>query len=352
MSVIFKTLKKLKAQSSRKIKDAEKWRLKKKSSFFRDIFISSRTILFLVIFILFSGLITIHFVNVAKKNREKSVQIVKKRDHITESIDGKAVSVTEEKKAVEEIEVSIPPPPENIPAEKAEIGKLYLPGKPKSTVKQPEAVSENGIPSLTTSASEPTPSEEAPAVIMPQTAVTAEKISEKPKSNEFARYLPPPREDAGEKLFQAAIFPPSEIREYRTAEDTADSEEMRLHRIRVQKNIKIGNIVGNIAKNIKANNTGKAEKLIDQLASIRGKNDQYVLKLKAFYLMNQGDFSSAILLLNQVLQKDKNDREAGINMAILEMKTGRIKEAKSRLYRLRDIHPHDTLIPEIINKIE
>ncbi|MBT8490701.1 MAG: tetratricopeptide repeat protein, partial [Deltaproteobacteria bacterium] len=103
---------------------------------------------------------------------------------------------------------------------------------------------------------------------------------------------------------------------------------------------------------IKAHDTGKTEKLIDQLASLKGKNDQYVLKLRAFYLMNQGDFKSAVSFLNRVLQTDKDDREAGINMAILEMKNGQVNKAKSRLYRLRDIHPHDTLIPDLINKIE
>jgi hypothetical protein len=352
MSVIFKTLKKLKAQSSEKIKDAEKRRLKKKVSFFREIFTSSRTIIFLVIFILFSGLISIHLVNVAKEKRQKSVQIAEKRQVVTGTIDRKADSVPEEKKAVEEIDVSIPPPPESIPSEKAEIGKLYLPRKTKAPVKQTEATSETAFPSSSIPSLNAVPSEETPSVILPETAATPEKVSEKPGNTEFAQYLPPAGKDAGEKSFQAAIPPPSEILDDRTAEAIAEASERRLQRIRVQKNIKIGTIIGKIQKNIKAHDTGKTEKLIDQLASIKGKNDQYVLKLRAFHLMNQGDFKSAVSLLNRVLETDKDDREAGINMAILEMKNGQVNKAKSRLYRLRDIHPHDTLIPDLINKIE
>lgn len=352
MSVIFKTLKKLKAQSSEKIKDAEKRRLKKKSSIFREIFTSSRIIIFLVIFILFSGLISIHLVNVAREKRGKSLQIEKKRPYVTGTIDGKAGSVPEERTAIEETDVSIPPPPESIPAEKAEIGRLYLPQKPKAPIKQIEAAGKTAIPSPSVPALESAPSEEAPSVTLPETAATAEKVSEKPESDKFARYLPPAGKDAGEKPFQKSIPPPPEIPEDRTAEAIAESSEMRLQSFRVQKNIKIGNIIGKIKREIKEHDARKTEQLIDQLASIKGKNDQYVLKLKAFYLMNQGDFTSAVSLLNRVLQKDKNDLEAGINMAILEMKSGQVNEAKSRLYRLRDIHPHDTLIPDLINKIE
>jgi hypothetical protein len=352
MSVIFKTLKKLKAQSSQKIKDAEKRRLKKKTSFFREIFTSSRIIIFLVFFILFSGLISIHLVNVAKEKRGKSVQMAEKRQHVTGTIEGKAGSVPEERKAVEEIDVSIPPPPESIPAEKAEIGKLYLPQKPKAAVKQTEAVSETADQSSSVPSINAVPSEEAPLVLLPETAATAEKISEKPGNNEFAQYLPPAGKDAGEKPFQAVVPSPPEIPEDRTAEAIAEASEMRLQRIRVQKNITIGTIVGEIRRNIKAHDAGKTEKLIDQLASLKGKDDQYVLKLRAFYLMNQGDFKSAVSLLNRILQTDKDDREAGINMAILEMKTGQVNKAKNRLYLLRDIHPHDTLIPDLISKIE
>jgi len=352
MSVIFKTLKKLKAASSETIKNAEKRRLKKKTSLFREIFTSSRIIFFLVFFILFSGLISIHFVNIAKEKRGKSVQTAEKRHYATGKIEKKAESVPEEGKTVEEIDVSIPPPPESIPAEKAEIGKLYLPRKPKAPVKQTEVLSETDVPSSPVPALNAVPSEETPSVILPETAATPEKVSEKPGNNEFAQYLPPAGNDAGKKLFQAAITPPPEIPEDQTADATAEASEMRLQRIRVQKNMKIGNIIGKIKRNIKAHDTGKTERLIDQLASLKGKNDQYVLKLRAFYLMNQGDFKSAVSLLNRVLQTDKDDREAGINMAILEMKNGQVNKAKSRLYRLRDIHPHDTLIPDLINKIE
>jgi hypothetical protein len=352
MSVIFKTLKKLKAQSSEKMKDAEKRRLKKKASFFREFFTSSRTIIFLVIFILFSGLISIHLVNVAKEKRQKSLQIAEKRQVVTGTIDRKAGSVPEEEKAAEEIDVSIPPPPESIPAEKAEIGKLYLPRKPKAPVKQTEVVNETAVPPSSVPSLNAVPSEETPSVILPETAATPEKVSEKPGNNEFAQYLPPAGKHAGEKPFQAAIASSQEIREDRTAEAIAEASELRLRRISVQKNIKIENIIGKIKRTIRAHDAGKTEILIDELASIKGQNDQYVLKLRAFYLMNQGDFKSAVSLLNRVLQTDKDDREAGINMAILEMKNGQVNKAKSRLYRLRDIHPHDTLIPNLINKIE
>lgn len=352
MSVIFKTLKKLKAQSSEKIKEAEKRRLKKKSSFFREIFTSSRTIIFLVIFILCSGLISIHLVNVAQEKKKKSVQTAQRQQYVTGTIDGKAGTVPEEGKTLEEIDVSIPPPPESIPVERAEIGKLYLPRKPKAPVEQTEAVSKTAVSSSSVPSLNAVPSEESPSVILPETEATAEKAYDRLENNVFAQYLPPAEKDAGKKPYHTVIPPQLKIPEDRTAETTADDTEVRMQRISVQKNIKIGNIIGKIKRNMKAHDARTTERLIDQLASLKGKNDQYVLKLRAFYLMNQGDFKSAVFLLNRVLQTDKDDREAGINMAILEMKNGQVNEAKSRLYRLREIHPHDTLIPDLINKIE
>jgi len=49
---------------------------------------------------------------------------------------------------------------------------------------------------------------------------------------------------------------------------------------------------------------------------LKGEDNSYVLKLKAFWRLKQNDYESAALFLNEVLGKNENDLEAGINMAI------------------------------------
>jgi Flp pilus assembly protein TadD len=66
--------------------------------------------------------------------------------------------------------------------------------------------------------------------------------------------------------------------------------------------------------------------------------------------MRQRDYASAASLLTRVLEKEKDDLEAGINMAIVEIKTHRLDEARKRLAGLREIYQANTLIPELIRE--
>jgi cytochrome c-type biogenesis protein CcmH/NrfG len=68
--------------------------------------------------------------------------------------------------------------------------------------------------------------------------------------------------------------------------------------------------------------------------------------------MRKDKYQSAAVLLREVLRKNENDLEAGINMAIVEIKTGQIPEAINRLATLREIYPEDALIPELIQKLK
>jgi len=92
--------------------------------------------------------------------------------------------------------------------------------------------------------------------------------------------------------------------------------------------------------------------LINQLALVKGEEDTYILKLRAFWQLRQGDYESAASLLTKVLHDNEGDREAGINMAICEIKTNRLIEAKKRLLRLSEAYPEDTTIPNLINKLK
>ncbi|MBN1381457.1 MAG: tetratricopeptide repeat protein [Deltaproteobacteria bacterium] len=349
MSVIFKTLKKLKAQSSEKITDAERQKLKKKTSYVRKIFTSSRTIIFLIVFILLSGLISVHLVNVIKGKREPLRQ---KQPYVASNLEGKNNEALDETKGIEETDSSIPPAPQNIPAEKPEVGKLYLPPKAETPAAKTDASPTMAVSSPSVKFLKSALSEETPKVTLPERAAAAGQKTETLERGKPARYLPPERAQTHKNPLPPALPPSPAIPEDQTVGSKAESPDMHLQILQVQKNRDIKNIIGEIKDNFKIRNDPKTEMLIDQLASLKGKNDPYVLKLKSFYLINQGNYEAAESLLSAILKKDKDDLEAGINMAILEIKTGQVREAKIRLYRLRDIHPQDTLIPDLINKIE
>jgi len=98
-------------------------------------------------------------------------------------------------------------------------------------------------------------------------------------------------------------------------------------------------------------NYRQTEDLLEQLAALKGSDNGYVLKLKAYWLMQQDNYQPAMTLLKKVLKRNENDLEAGINMAILEIKTNRIQQANKRLAGLQETYPEDVRIAEILNQL-
>ena len=91
--------------------------------------------------------------------------------------------------------------------------------------------------------------------------------------------------------------------------------------------------------------------LFDQLQALKGTNNAYVLKLKGYWYLQQDQFESAAGLLQKVLVQDENDLEAGVNMAIAEMRLNRWQPAKQRLARLREVYPDNAKLAELWQQI-
>jgi hypothetical protein len=73
--------------------------------------------------------------------------------------------------------------------------------------------------------------------------------------------------------------------------------------------------------------------------------------MKAFMSMREGDYESAENLLRIIIDKDENELEAGINMAILEIKKNNLLLAKKRLERLNDVHEGNEIVVSLLKKI-
>lgn len=87
-----------------------------------------------------------------------------------------------------------------------------------------------------------------------------------------------------------------------------------------------------------------ADRLLGEFTGIKGDTHPYIIKLKAFRLLQAQDYAAAEVLLGQVLVLDKGDRDAQMNMAVVEANTGRLDAARRRLVRLADRFPDDEAI--------
>jgi hypothetical protein len=110
-------------------------------------------------------------------------------------------------------------------------------------------------------------------------------------------------------------------------------------------------IVKKIEISIREGEIQRAEELLEQLAAIKGEDSIYVMKLRAFFCLHTGKNRSAVSLLKKVLARNADDVEAGINMAILEIRLKEYSQAKLRLTRLKSIYLDNTIISNMLSKL-
>jgi len=126
----------------------------------------------------------------------------------------------------------------------------------------------------------------------------------------------------------------------------------RIHSANLERSLKISRLVDRIHKHIKAGNISLTEKYLTELETLKGKDSTYVLKMRAFWSLNRQDYEAATRFLKTVLDKNETDLEAGINMAIIEIKTKEFQQAEKRLKKLRKIYPENAAISELIDTLK
>lgn len=120
---------------------------------------------------------------------------------------------------------------------------------------------------------------------------------------------------------------------------------------KIDRQARITRLVARIYARMDRGDKEEVQKLMDELAALKGPQNGYVLKLRAYWHLNNEEYSSAMSLLEIVLARDGDDLEAGINMAIAEMKTYQYQAARERLMRLRKTYPDNHLIAELMLKM-
>jgi thioredoxin-like negative regulator of GroEL len=130
----------------------------------------------------------------------------------------------------------------------------------------------------------------------------------------------------------------------------ADMEHIR--RANMRRSLDISRLIADIQQSMSAADLRRTRRLLEELAEVKGHNDPFVMKLRSYWYTRQGNLNRAAALLQEVLQYKPNDLEAGLNMAIIEIKTGQTRRADERLSRLRELYPEDTRIPELMEKLK
>lgn len=99
------------------------------------------------------------------------------------------------------------------------------------------------------------------------------------------------------------------------------------------------NLVYRCNEAIRNNNLSEAEAQIKIMTQLLPAQSLTLLRMKAWYALSAGKDDEARQLYRQLLDRVVNDENAGINLAILEARAGRIDEAKQILNSLANHVP-------------
>jgi hypothetical protein len=415
MSVIFKTLKRLRSNTP---ENEEEVRLRKGRRIysFRDILFSPVIILLVTIIIFLAGYLAIHDVGhlASIVERPKAESVISKEYHSeTQKEDGKE----EGKPSVEANHIEaearetaniveqgddIPPPPGQVSDLGQGEDKIYYHDKDIKTstsgesvqirYRPPESQSQKSLKTVAmhqgpsepkeltdphTNTSKSEQPEDAPLISENKRAsklnhglhaglVTISKEAKKTDTN--LQHMPAILRKKTNKAANNKASPISG--ESKTSNDRGTtrpiespiaqkpgirkddkSQEYKIYLTNVEKGLKTARLVSEIKEAIRQNNNKQTGMLLDQLSGLKGVENKYVLNLRAYWFLLQKDYQAAAYTLNMVLEENKDDLEAGVNMAIVEIGMNRFQTARKRLIKLRSLFPENTRIAELIQKL-
>ena len=324
MSIIFKTLQKLKSQAAAKEKRRGKIMRAPKNTSFKKVFFAPGMILLL--FLVFFGL----GIGTLYGYRHLHATAVKRTPKY--KINGADIPASANKPPVE---ISKAQAPQNIslPDHTGLDRTEFLPpesrikgGADFSAQKPAEDRGRQSLRKATSPAVEP-----SIQIEQPLSAISAGSSSE---SNSAVK----PQNDKTDKSL--------------TAEFSVIPEEEKLFRANLEKNSKIARLIANLQWEMDQNNIERTELLLAELTRLKGASDSYVLKLKAFWHIREQEYGLAKDLLKEVLINNELDLDAGINMAVIEIQTSQTQKAYQRLVKLRNVYPENIRIAELIQNLE
>ena len=129
---------------------------------------------------------------------------------------------------------------------------------------------------------------------------------------------------------------------------TVDKQRER----RSREHLKITRLAAHTMEAIQAGDAAAASASLAEIEKLKGSQDLFVLKLKAYRMIQQGALKTARALLFQALALKPDDVEAGLNMAVIDMMEGRRDQARQRLTGLQARHPEVHTISAYLSRLD
>ncbi len=364
MSVIFKTLTKLKDQSVDE--NERKRRLKKKRVAYslRTLFLSPSLLLLFAVLVFIAGFGALYGIGAFRDhiNTRRQGPVPAERAVATpgvSAIQNETGTSADTPEIVQAELGDIPSEPEHIPdADPQSETPRIIPGRLIRTAfrESAEAAGTSHPPNL--------PSGDTGPVAVADTVQTNANVPvvlsrkaptlfrRRPQDLVATRKEPGTDDQAGLRSANQVVPPRG------AAEQTAPDPESAGEQISqgaIKKRVEILKLVSQIEKSMGSDATagpdGHIETLIERLASIKGDDQAYILKMKAYVQLRNKAYGAAAGYLEKVLDQNADDVEAGINMAIIEIYSGQVAAARKRLGRLREIYPENVHITKIVAKL-
>ncbi len=160
--------------------------------------------------------------------------------------------------------------------------------------------------------------------------------------------LIPPTTSAGQQALPAADPKKADPE---AAANLAEDALRHRQAARAAHHLRTDQLVNRINAAIGSENHTLAAKLLGQLEKTIGSGHVYVQKLRAFWQIRQNNLDEARRLLHLVLAQQPEDRESGLNMAVIDIRCGRYSDARRRLKALHELYPEDGRIGTFLRQL-
>ena len=165
--------------------------------------------------------------------------------------------------------------------------------------------------------------------------------------------LPVVRTDSRSKVDQGGLSEPSKV-PASAAEEGRNAALLDHQRQAAQAAMHqdVALLVRQIGTAMQFENHARVAVLMKQLEQIQGPDNLFLLRLKAYWRIRQDQLSQAQILLQQVLSRMPEDRESGLNLAVVDMRLGHTEAARRRLKQLQDLYPEDPRIADARERLD
>ncbi len=106
----------------------------------------------------------------------------------------------------------------------------------------------------------------------------------------------------------------------------------------------IQNLNRELRQSIERHDFAMGTEILEKLETLLGTDSNYILKLKAYFYLQNNKIDQAQKLLNRVLENNETDLEAGLNMIVVLVQQGELKKAQRQVSYLLNYYPGNQVL--------